>query len=211
MSDGDDLARRLDALVGTPAPLDVERLRATARRARRMRRVQQAVVGIAAVAVLVPVGLAVAELPGRGGATTAFTATGALAPFDPVLDVAPGVPALARHHAEAQPSRLPEGAVRCAGPSARAADAVVETAYCVGGEQVLRLLTGTHEQLPEAGVTVPVARRDGYLGNGPSLTVSDGNTLGDTHYRLEGALEPAALAEVAASIPAVAEAPPSPR
>ncbi len=203
----DDLTRRLGALVGPPPVLDVDRLRADARRAHRR---QRAVAGLAAVALLVPVSLAVGRLSGLGGdATTAFDESGGLAPFDAAADIAPGVPALGSGELEAQPTRLPDGAVRCAGPGPRASDGVVETVFCVGGAPVLRLLAGTHEQLPEQGEVVGVARRDGYVGDGPTLTVSDGNTLADTHHRLEGGLPVTTLAEVAAGIPAIAGAPES--
>lgn len=205
----EDLSRRLGAVVGAPRTLDVDRLRADARRARGRRRV---VAGLAAVALLIPIGLAVERLPGLGReATTAFDETGALAPFDPVTDVAPGVVALEHDELQAQPTRLPEGAVRCAGPEPRASDGVIETVFCIEEAPVLRLLAGNHEQLQERGEVVAVARRDGYLDDGPTLTVSDGNTLADTHHRLEGGLAAATLAEVAASIPVIADGPPSSR
>jgi len=219
--DDRDLSRRLGAVVGPSPVLDVDRLRRGARRARRTRRAQHAVAGVAVLAVLVPVGLAAAtRLAVPDGPATAFDDSGALAPFDPVTDAAPGVPALAPGERDSQPTRLPQGSVRCAGPTRRP-DGLVETTYCAGGDDILRLRSGTHEQLPEVGEVVRVARRDGYLGSRPtaadgaspgaSLTVSDGNTLLDTHHELWGPLEPADLAQIAASIPAIAQAPPSAR
>lgn len=136
-----------------------------------------------------------------------------LVAVDPGVDALDGLPALSAGAREAEPTRLPDGYRRCSGPAE--VGSLSTTTYCAQGRPSLSLARGPHDALPEVGREVPVAHRSGYLQRRDGrveMTVSDDNGAGDRHHRLsvaaDGDLQPADMAAILASIPAVAGAPP---
>ncbi|MBA2579197.1 MAG: hypothetical protein H0V05_21580 [Euzebyaceae bacterium] len=189
-----ELRELMRAAAGPPAVADVEAIRAGARRRRTRRRTAGAV----AVAVIaVPLALAVL------GPLTSTTVglTDRPPPEAPAV-----VPALERVDAAdaGAPTLLPAGFTRCKGPAI--AGALTVTEFC-DGDVVLRLRHGPHSALEERGEEIPVGTRTGTTlvadDGWREVTVSDSDSPGDTHYRLEApaAYSPEVLAEILESIP----------
>lgn len=210
-----DVHDLLRTVAGPVAVLDTDGLRRRVRRRRTRRRV---VVAAALVAVAVPLSsliagqlhrpeVALVERRPEAPVDVAVAAP-ALVPFDPVTAARGAAPEIDAAAATAEPRLLPQGLARCAGPTTTGTLTV--TTYCAEDGTILRLLRGPHDLLPEEGRPVPVADRPGYSAvedRWRTVTVSDRDAPDDVHFRLEApaALAPEALAEVLASVPALAD------
>lgn len=196
---GDRLGELLDEAVGPPAQLDVQHLghRLTRRRRQRVA-LRRGLLIVAVILAAVPAGRALDQLQPQ----VRFAPVAGMAPFDPAVQVADGVPTLDEGALALEPTRLPDGAVRCHGPSTTGVLTV--TTYCLADGGAVELARGPHSALPEMGTSIAVADRTGYL-EGAVLTVSDADSMDDTHHRLDsrGHLTAAEMATVLASIPAV--------
>lgn len=194
-----ELTRRLVRAAGPPAPLDVERLRqrATVRR-RRVGLVQTAAV---AVVVLLGLSLVLSSVGSRQASPVARPDL--VVPTDPAPTLVPF------RGGEHDPSALPAGFAPCGGPVT--AQDVVVTDFCDPAGVVIRILRGAHPTLGETGTPVAVGSRTAWTTTQDGwrlLTLSDSDTMSDTHYRIEApsAYDVGSLVDVLRSIPAVARA-----
>ena len=190
-----DLRRALHDAVDTQIPA-YSPSRISARvTARGRRRAVARVTGVAVVAVVAIGGVATWSTPRPAQEVVTLADAEGLVPYGPAGPTDPTV--------------LPPGAERCAGPTA--AGALVRTTFCLPDGATVEVARGPHDALPEEGRAVAVADRRGYVlveADVTAVTVSDANSLDDTHHRVSGPLDAATLAAIAASIPSVATAPP---
>ena len=121
------------------------------------------------------------------------------------------------------PTLLPSGArtcdpvdppAGCANPSVEAlqSDPLVQLVWFCATEADVVVATGPHASIPEEGDILGVSRRDGFVDRTDglvTLTVSDANSLDDTHFRVmaEESVAPQTLVEIMSSIPAIERAP----
>ena len=194
-----DLSRALLRAAGPPAPLDVERLRQ--RVARRRRRATLAQAAAVALVLLVGLSLVLTAVGSRRASPVARP--------DLVLPTETAPTLVPFRGGEHDPSALPPGFARCDGPVT--VQEVVIRDFCDPAGVVIRILRGTHPTLHELGSAVAVGARTGWTTTEDGwrlLTLSDSDTMADTHYRVEApdVYGLKVLVDVLRSIPAVTDA-----
>lgn len=206
--DEDDLRHLLGEAGQTDATLGGQ-LAPRLRRRQRQRQVTRGAIlaGIALVSITVVPTVTPPSAPER----VELAASGRQEAFDADVAVSDALPPVPPAMRPFQPTVMPAGTQRCSVPERRGE--VTRTTYCTQGPG-LTLETGPHYALPEDGDIVVVGSRHGYVQRGTdrvSLTVSDANSLDDTHLRytvFDPRVDVGDLVEVMVSIPAIAAAPP---